>query len=151
MTDMRRTLLWVVFTMSLVCCCGTPGTATPASRTFFGAVAPGRHRRRHPRGGAAGQRPRAPPPGVPTPAAPAAALPAGALPSAAGAAAVVQRELVTLTTDLVQGHASTASAARLVRLELLAHRDHGDRSRNVRAVQDGSAQQPRRLYLARPA
>ncbi|MBK7060416.1 MAG: membrane protein insertase YidC [Rubrivivax sp.] len=123
MTDMRRTLLWVVFTMSLVLLWdawnkhnGQPG--------LFGGGRPQ----------AAASAPGAAPNGVPTPtsaAAPAAAgttsVPAGAAVAGAVAAA---GERIDITTDRFKASFDSVGG-KLVRLELLGYRDNVDRQRNV--------------------
>ena len=131
MTDIRRTLLWVVFTMSLVLLWDAWNKHTGQPSIF----------------GPTGAKPAAsaPPPaasaagvlqvGVPTPATTAAPVPvgttapapAGALP-AAGAAA--PGEVVVVTTDVVRA-SFDSNGGNLVRLELLRHADVEDRQRNV--------------------
>jgi YidC/Oxa1 family membrane protein insertase len=151
MTDMRRTLLWVVFTMSLVLLwdawnkhSGQPSIfGAPASRPA--ASAPPTTPNPTP---AAGQGTTASlPAAVPTPAAPSAVpgvagvpAPGAAAPSAASNAAAEQ---VTITTDVVRATIDTVGGS-LVRLELLKHTDQNDTSRNV-LLFDQSA---KRLYLA---
>ena len=151
MTDMRRTLLWVVFTMSLVLLwdawnkhSGQPSIfGAPASRPA--PSAPPTTPNPTP---AAGQGTTASlPAAVPTPAAPSAApgvagvpAPGSAAPSAASNAAAEQ---VTITTDVVRATIDTVGGS-LVRLELLKHTDQNDTSRNV-LLFDQSA---KRLYLA---
>ena len=151
MTDMRRTLLWVVFTMSLVLLwdawnkhSGQPSIfGAPASRPA--ASVPPTAPNPTP---AAGQGTTASlPAAVPTPAAPSAApgvagvpAPGSAAPSAASNAAAEQ---VTITTDVVRATIDTVGGS-LVRLELLKHTDQNDTSRNV-LLFDQSA---KRLYLA---
>jgi YidC/Oxa1 family membrane protein insertase len=138
MTDMRRTLLWVVFTMSLVLLWDAWNKHTGAPSLFGGA-----------RPSAA-----ASVPGTGTPAS-AAAVPApaaipGAAPAVAAAAAVpaapvaTASEKVTITTDVVKATIDTRGGS-LVRLELLKHRDQNDHTKNV-VLFDESA---KRLYLAR--
>jgi YidC/Oxa1 family membrane protein insertase len=138
MTDLRRTLLWVVFSMSLVLIWdawnkhnGNPsmfGPAPTAKPAAAGAsTAPG---------------------AVPVPsAATSAAVTAapGATPAAvpAAAASAAQAQRVTVTTDLVKATIDTQGAS-LVRLELLKQRDQNDRSKNV-VLFDQSA---KRLYTA---
>lgn len=135
MTDIRRTILWVVFTMSLVMLWdgwqrhnGQPsmfgGTAKPAASASASPPAPASA-------------------GVPS----AAALPvpagaAGATLPAAPAAAPAS-EQVTLTTDLVKATFDSKGGS-LVRLELLAYRDAQDHEHNV-VLFDHSA---KRLYQA---
>ncbi|HNW65253.1 MAG TPA: membrane protein insertase YidC, partial [Piscinibacter sp.] len=138
MTDLRRTLLWVVFSMSLVLIWdawnrhnGEPsmfGPAPVAKPAAAGAsTAPGA----------------VPVPSVATPTAATAAP--GATPAAvpAAAASAAQAQRVTVTTDLVKATIDTQGAS-LVRLELLKQRDQNDRSKNV-VLFDQSA---KRLYTA---
>jgi YidC/Oxa1 family membrane protein insertase len=139
MTDIRRTLLWVIFTMSLVFLwdkwnihtgqpswfSGTPRAAAPAATTAAPASVPALA-------------------GVPQPVATAAApgaAAAGAVPAAP--AAVPAGEQVSFTTDKVQATFSSQGGS-LIRLELLAHKDAVDPSRNV-VLLDQSA---KRLYVA---
>ncbi len=143
MTDMRRTLLWVVFTMSLVLLwdawnkhTGQPsifgGGTRPAVTATSGAAAP-------PASGGV-PAPAGLPAGVPA----AAGLVATAPPSAAaGAAAPPAGEQVTLTTDRVKATFDSQGGS-LVRLELLGYRDAVDPSHNVVLLE----QTPKRLYLA---
>ncbi|WP_119156433.1 membrane protein insertase YidC [Caldimonas tepidiphila] len=127
MTDMRRTILWLVFTMSLVLLwdawnkhTGRPTMFSPAP-AVSGAQAPG--------------------------AAPQAQLPA---PATTGGAAVptpppatVAAEKVAITTDVVQATID-AKGADLIRLELLKHADEHDPKRPVVLMQrDGQ-----RFYVA---
>ncbi|MFM8767186.1 MAG: membrane protein insertase YidC [Rubrivivax sp.] len=148
MTDMRRTLLWVVFTMSLVLLWDAWNKHT-GQPSIFGA----------PPSKPVASAPAAPAPaaasvpaGLPTPAAapapagvPAAATVAGAAvtPAAVPNAPVAAAEKVTITTDVVRATIDTVGGS-LVRLELLKHTDQNDTSRNV-LLFDQSA---KRLYLA---
>jgi YidC/Oxa1 family membrane protein insertase len=145
MTDIRRTLLWVVFTMSLVLLwdawnkhTGQPSIFGPSSARPPAASAP-------PAPGGALQ------PGVPAPVATAvpgavpgapaaAASAAGALPGSASAAA---GESVVITTDVVKATFNT-QGGNLVHLELLRHADADDRQRRV-VLFDQSAE---RSYVA---
>ncbi len=133
MTDIRRTLLWVVFTMSLVLLwdawnkhTGQPSIfgspATPAA--VPGATGPG---------AAAVPAPQA------TPAAGVSAV-AGTPPTGAGA---VPSQAVTITTDVARITFDSRGAS-VVRFELLGHRDQNDASRNI-VVLDRSAE---RVYMA---
>jgi YidC/Oxa1 family membrane protein insertase len=156
MTDMRRTLLWVVFTMSLVLLwdawnkhSGQPSifggmAAKPVASAPPASTAP-------PAG-----TPAMVPAAVPTPATqPAAQAAAGVpVPAAAGVAAgagappvpnapAAATEKVTITTDVVKATFDTVGGS-LVRLELLKHTDQNDTSRNVLLFD----QSPKRLYLA---
>jgi YidC/Oxa1 family membrane protein insertase len=128
MTDMRRTLLWVVFTMSLVLLwdgwnrhTGAPSFfGPPAARPAASApsAAPG-----------ALPTPAAVPAGVPTVSAPAGATPAVAAATQNAAPASAGQELV-VTTDVVRATFDSVGA-NLVRLELLKHQDAEDRQRKV--------------------
>ena len=131
MTDIRRILLWVVFTMSLVLLWDAWNKHT-GQPSFFASSGP---------------KPAAAPPlattagatsqvGVPTPAltglpAPvstgATAVP-GAVPAATGALA--RGEVIEVTTDLVKA-SFDSNGGNLVRLELLRHSDAEDRQRYV--------------------
>ena len=138
MTDLRRTLLWVVFSMSLVLIWdawnkhnGNPsmfGPAPVAKPAAAGAsTAPGA----------------VPVPSAATPTAATAAPGATPAPAPAPAASAAQAQRVTVTTDLVKATIDTQGAS-LVRLELLKQRDQNDRSKNV-VLFDQSA---KRLYTA---
>jgi YidC/Oxa1 family membrane protein insertase len=136
MTDIRRTLLWVVFTMSLVLIwdawnkhTGQPSIFGGAPRPAAGASAPGVS----PAGSAA----------VPAPAAIAAATPGAAAPASVPAAQATASEQVTVTTDVVKATFDSQGGS-LVRLELLKHADLVDPTRNV-VLFDQSA---RRAYVA---
>ena len=141
MTDMRRTLLWVVFSMSLFLIWdawqkhnGHPSLFSPAPATKPAAT------------GAAGP---ASGNGVPVPTAtatatpatgPAAAVPAG---SASAPAAALVSEKVTVTTDLIQATLDSKGGD-LVRAELLQQADPKAAGQHV-VLFDNSSQ---RLYLA---
>jgi YidC/Oxa1 family membrane protein insertase len=119
MTDIRRTLLWVVFTLSLVMIWdawqkhtghsslfspGKPAAtvvagATPASASVPGSTLPG--------------------------VAPAATSATAAMPSQTGAAPL-KGELVDITTDVVKATIDTLGGS-IVRLELLQYQDHVSR------------------------
>ncbi|MBL8323922.1 MAG: membrane protein insertase YidC, partial [Rubrivivax sp.] len=131
MTDIRRTLLWVVFTMSLVLLWdawnrhtgqptlfGSPPRATaPAAGTASGAGGPG------PAG--------TPAVGVPQPAAQAgAAVAAAPVAPPSGAAPVPAPELVVISTDVVKATFDSQGGT-LVRLEMLNYRDAVDPQRNA--------------------
>ena len=144
MTDMRRTLLWVVFSMSLVLIWdawnkhnGKPSLFSPSTV----ATAPAASPPASPASAAAAGLPN--PAAVPT----AAATPAtpSALPTAAANAVAGQpaTEKVEVTTDMVKATFDSRGAD-MVRLELLKQVDHLDRTRNV-VLFDQSAQ---RLYKA---
>jgi YidC/Oxa1 family membrane protein insertase len=126
MTDMRRTLLWVVFTMSLVLLYDAWNRHN-GQPTLFGMAAP-------PAASAvaAGSAPA----GVPAAASVGTAVAAPAAVAAAG-------ERVEVATDLVKAVFDSVGGT-LVRLELLDYRDNADRTRNVTLFErDG-----KRLYLA---
>jgi YidC/Oxa1 family membrane protein insertase len=136
MTDMRRTILWVVFLMSLVLLWDAWGKHT-GQPSLFGTLLR--------------------PPAAAKPAAPSAAAvtapAATGVPVASGAAAVAATlpasaaqpvgERVTLTTDVVKATFDTQGGS-LVRLELLAYKDDATASHHV-VLMDESAQ---RLYTA---
>jgi YidC/Oxa1 family membrane protein insertase len=136
MTDMRRTLLWVVFSMSLVLIWdawnkhngqpslfGSPAAVKPATPP-------------NPAGSAVA---------LPTPsmALPAPTAAPGATPPPSPAIAAPAAESVSVTTDVVQA-TFDGKGASLIRLELLQHRDQNDRRKNV-LLFDQSA---KRLYVA---
>jgi YidC/Oxa1 family membrane protein insertase len=148
MTDMRRTLLWVVFTMSLVLLWDAWNKHT-GQPSIFGAP-PAKPVASAPPAGATGQPPA--PAAVPSaqPATPGAAgVPAPttagapAAPAAVPNAPLVATEQVSITTDVVKATIDTVGGS-LVRLELLKHTDQNDTTRNVRLFD----QSPKRLYLA---
>ena len=140
MTDIRRTLLWVVFTMSLVLLWDAWNKHT-GQPSIFG-----------PNGArpAASASPALPASqiGVPTPAMTALPAPAGTVGSApAGAVPAVGSAspgaLVVVATDVVKA-SFDSNGGNLVRLELLRHTDVEDRQRNV-LLFDQSAE---RSYVA---
>ncbi|HMM84872.1 membrane protein insertase YidC [Azohydromonas sp.] len=142
MTDIRRTLLWVVFTMSLVLLWDAWNKHTGQPSIFGGAPPRPAVTASAPEGGAASA------PGVPAPAATSPAASPAAAPAAAGAlpgagAAAQASERVEVTTDRIKATFDTKGGD-LVRLELLAHRDQVEPSRNV-VLFDQSSQ---RVYLA---
>jgi YidC/Oxa1 family membrane protein insertase len=148
MTDMRRTLLWVVFTMSLVLLWDAWNKHT-GQPSIFGAPVAKPVASAPP---ASAPAPASVPAALPTPAA-AAPTPAGVpAASVAGAAAgsaavpnapVVAAEKLIISTDVVKATIDTVGGS-IVQLELLKHTDQNDTSRNVR-IFDQSA---KRLYLA---
>ncbi len=140
MTDLRRTLLWVVFSMSLVLIWDAWNRHN-GEPSMFGPAPVAK-----PAAAGASTAPGAVP--VPSAAAPAAATAApgatpAVVPAAAASAAQAQAQRVTVTTDLVKATIDTQGAS-LVRLELLKQRDQNDRSKNV-VLFDQSA---KRLYTA---
>ncbi len=137
MTDFRRTLLWVVFTMSLVLIWDAWNKHTGKPTIFGGTPRPAVTEPAAEPGSEA-------PAGVPAaitgvPAA-AEAVPGG-VPAATGTAPVSER--VTITTDVLRATLDTRGGT-IVELELLNYADQADRSRPVRLMaQDGT-----RTYLA---
>lgn len=142
MTDMRRTLLWVVFTMSLVFLWDA-WLAHTGQPTIFGGT---------PRPAAVAEAPAATASavgvgaaGVPAPAqiagVPAAEATIAGVPAPAGAAAA--SETVTLTTDVVRATFDTVGGS-MVRLELLGFEDLNRRGNPV-VLMDRSTS---RLYMA---
>ncbi len=144
MTDMRRTLLWVVFTMSLVLLWDAWQKHTGQPSLFGGAARPV----------ASAGAGTAPGTSVASPGAPGALpAPAAAVPGAAAApgvpgvpaapAGVAGTEQVIVTTDAVKATFDSLGGT-LVRLELLGYRDHNRNGGNV-VLMDQSA---KRLYVA---
>ncbi len=136
MTDIRRTLLWVVFTMSLVLIWDAWQKHTGQPSIFGGTPRP-----------AASAAPPASA-SVPTAAGVPAAVGTPAVGSAAAAITATAPvaaagEQVTVTTDLVKA-TFDSSGATLVRLELLGHQDAQDPTRKVVLLD----QSPKRLYVA---
>ena len=138
MTDMRRTLLWVVFTMSLVLLWDAWNKHS-GQPSFFGGGA----RPTAAAGAAPGTPASVPAAGVPVPA----AVPGAVAPAQASAvpavAAAPTGEQVTITTDLVKATLDSRGGS-LVRLELLAHRDALNPQQNVVLME----QSAKRLYVA---
>ncbi|MEY2892624.1 MAG: hypothetical protein RJA98_2532 [Pseudomonadota bacterium] len=130
MTDMRRTLLWVVFSMSLVLLWDAWGKHNGKPSMFGGPVAT--------------QSAPAKPGAVPTSGVPAAAVAAapGAAPVTPAVVAASTSEKVDISTDLVKASFDTRGGD-LVRLELLKYTDNADPTRNV-VLFDRSAS---RVYL----
>jgi YidC/Oxa1 family membrane protein insertase len=125
MTDIRRTLLWVVFTMSLVLLWDAWNKHSGHPSIFGGS----------PRPAAAGSAPAATTAKAQDPTA------TGAVPAAASAGvaaatpkapttAAARGEQVTITTDVVKATFDSTGGT-LARLELLNYVDQADRSRNV--------------------
>ena len=141
MTDIRRTLLWVVFTMSLVLLWDAWNKHTGAPSLFGGPA---------PRPVAASAPPAAVPggtsaPGGTVPSASTAPATSAAVPGAAAAPApAAGAELITLTTDVLRASVDTRGGD-IVRLELLQYRDHVNPASNV-VLFDRSRE---RLYFAR--
>ena len=143
MNDMRRTLLWVVFSMSLFLIWDAWNKHTGQPSLFSPPPA---------RPAATGPAPVAsgiPVPSTPT-VAPGAAVP-GTVPSAATAAAPsappsapgLASEKVTITTDLIKATLDS-KGGELVRVEFLRHHDQNDHNKNM-VLLDQSAE---RLYVA---
>ncbi len=130
MTDLRRTILWVVFTMSLVLIwdawnrhTGQPTIfGMPSPRTTAAASAPGGD----------------PAAAVPLPAGPAAsAVPAG-VPAAAPAA--MSGQTVTVTTDVLRATFDSVGGS-LVKAELLKYQDAADPTRPVVLLDTSASRQ----------
>jgi len=137
MTDMRRTLLWVVFVTSLVLLWDGWNKSTGQPSMFGGTSRPVAS------AGAPGSAPAAA--GVPAastlPGSPASVAGAGGAVPVPGVATA--GEQVVITTDVVKATFDSVGAA-LVRLELLNYRDHVDRTRNVTLFERDA----KRQYLA---
>jgi YidC/Oxa1 family membrane protein insertase len=144
MTDMRRTLLWVVFTMSLVLIWDAWNKHN-GQPSMFGGPAPQAAVSAPPTPGAAPAALPAPAATASAPGVPVAAGTAQAVPGAPAAtpAPAPGREPVVVTTDVLRASFDTLGAT-LVRLELLNYADQADESRKV-VLFDQSAS---RLYLA---
>ncbi len=150
MTDMRRTLLWVIFTMSLVLLWdawqkhnGQPSMFSLSPAKTAAPVAAGPAPAAVPGSGAATNA-AVPAPAAALPAAGGGVGPAAAVPSAGSVAGqVAAASTFTVSTDVVKATFSTRGGE-LQKLELLQHRDPEDTTRNV-LLFDQSAQ---RVYLA---
>jgi YidC/Oxa1 family membrane protein insertase len=139
MTDMRRTILWVVFLMSLVLLWDAWGKHTGQPTLFGSLLRPAATTKTAPVAAAASAVGVPLASGVPTAAGAVAAAPGvPAMPVAPAAG-----ESVTLTTDVVKATFNSLGGS-LVRLELLAYEDDAAVSRHV-VLMDQSAQ---RLYSA---
>ena len=147
MTDIRRTLLWVVFTMSLVLLwdawnkhSGHPSIFGASQRPAAAGSAPALPGVATAPGATPGTS------GVPSPTVTATTT-SSAMPAVPGSAAptasATRGEQVTLTTDLVKATFDSVGGT-LVRLELLNYVDQADHTRNV-VLFDQSA---KRLYKA---
>jgi YidC/Oxa1 family membrane protein insertase len=143
MTDMRRTLLWVVFVMSLVLLWDAWSKHTGAPSLFGGSPRPQVAASTPPvpgssaAGAGAGTVPIAN-------TAPTTAMATPATPGGTAATPANAGELITVTTDLVKATVDSRGGE-LVHLELLHQHDQFDRSRNV-VLFDRSRE---RVYLAR--
>ena len=132
MTDIRRTLLWVVFTMSLVLLwdawnkhSGQPSIFGPTPERPAASAPPAPTSLPASQAGV----PTAVAAAVPAPIAGAGAVAAGSVPVAPAAAAAAS-DLVVVTTDAVKA-SFDGRGANLVRLELLHYADAEDRKRAV--------------------
>jgi YidC/Oxa1 family membrane protein insertase len=142
MTDIRRTLLWMVFTMSLVFLWDAWNKHTGQPSWF--SPTPPRAAASAPPNAAPGSAPTATAPQTGIPAAAAVPGAAAATASTAAPAATTARgEETVVTTDLVKATFDSVGAS-LVRLELLRQADAEDRQRNV-VLFDRSAE---RVYKA---
>jgi YidC/Oxa1 family membrane protein insertase len=135
MTDIRRTLLWVVFTMSLVLLWDAWNKHTGQPSIFGGPVAS----RPAPAGAAPASAPLSA--ALPTPAATPVA--AGAVPAATAAPAPSTSEQVSVVTDVLRA-TFDSRGGELVRLELLAYADQNNAGKPI-VLFDRSGQ---RVYLA---
>jgi YidC/Oxa1 family membrane protein insertase len=146
MTDMRRTMLWVVFTMSLVLLWDAWNKHTGQPSVFGGPSKPAVTAGPAPVPGPAGAAVTAAVPSVGVPAAtavPAPAATAGTQPANTAVATTPVSEQITVTTDVVKATFDSLGGS-LTRLELLAHRDMVDPKRNIVLFE----QSPKRLYVA---
>ena len=132
MTDIRRTLLWVVFTMSLVLIWDAWNKHTGQPSLFGGAPRPAAS------APAAGPAPAGVPSAASTPLV-AAATPAGPAPSAEASTG----ELIQISTDRVKASFDSVGGT-LVHMEMLGYRNNVDPTHDV-VLFDRS---PKRLYLA---
>ena len=139
MTDMRRTLLWVVFTMSLVLLWDAWQKHTGQPSMFGGPSRPAASAGDTP--GATSAATSAIAGGLPAPAAVPGAAPAPGVPVLPAAA--TGSEQVVVTTDAVKATFDTRGGT-LVRLELLGYRDHNRKDTNVVLMDQTGA----RLYVA---
>ena len=137
MTDMRRTLLWVVFSMSLVLIWDAWNKHNGQPSLFSPAVAT----KPAPAGAAPGAS-ALPMPATPSAAVPGAAATASAAPAAPASAAGVSEPTI-VGTDVIKATLDSQGGT-LARVELLREADQLDRGKNV-VVFD---QSPARLYLA---
>ncbi len=142
MTDIRRTLLWMVFTMSLVFLWDAWNKHTGQPSWF--SPAPPRAAASAPPGAAPGAAPTAATQtGIPSAAAVPGAAATAATPAATSAPNTAAGEETVITTDLVRATFDSVGAS-LVRLELLQQADAEDRQRKV-VLFDRSAE---RVYKA---
>jgi YidC/Oxa1 family membrane protein insertase len=142
MTDIRRTLLWVVFTMSLVLLWDAWNKHTGQPSIFGGPARPAATAPGAPPGAGAAANPAAS--GVPAAIAAAvpASGPAAAVPGATAAPAA-SAELVTITTDVLRATLDSRGGT-VVGLELLRYMDQNHDDRVVKLLDQGAT----RVYLA---
>jgi YidC/Oxa1 family membrane protein insertase len=134
----KRTILWIVFAVSLVVLWND---WMVVQRQAVDVLACSRRpRSRPPRAGPAeGERRCRPPPRTPAP--------CRAPPPAAAAPAPSRPKIITITTDVYKADIDTAGGV-IRRLELLKYRDKVDKTKNQVLFRP---MRPGRLYLARPA
>ncbi|HYD97034.1 MAG TPA: membrane protein insertase YidC [Noviherbaspirillum sp.] len=130
--DIQRTILWVVFSLSLLLLWDNWMRYNGKQSMFFPTPT-----QQEARPGAAGASPAAK---SDVPQATAGAQAPAAVP---GAAAAVKGEVVTITTDVVKAEIDTAGGE-LKRLELLKHKDTVDQSKNMVLFDAGT----KHVYLA---
>ena len=141
MTDMRRTILWVVFLMSLVLLWDAWGKHTGQPSLFGSLLRPASTVKPTPSAAAPSASTVSVPSAIAVPTATGAVAATPALPATPAAAPA--GEQVTLTTDVVKATFDSQGGT-LVRLELLAYEDDTAASRHV-LLMDQSAH---RLYVA---
>ncbi|HCY64100.1 MAG TPA: membrane protein insertase YidC [Oxalobacteraceae bacterium] len=124
--DIRRTFLWVVFSMSIILLWDNWMRHNGKPSMFF----PSATQQAQPAAGAGDAARSDVPQATPTtlPAATAAGTPATA--AAPGAAAAVKTERIAITTDLLKAEVDTLGG-NLVRLELLQHKESAESDKNV--------------------
>ncbi len=135
MTDMRRTILWVVFSMSLVLLWDAWNKHT--GRPSFFSPPPATSSASAPAGGAPASA------ALPAPAAATGSGPAGASAISTQAAAPTASQKFTVRTDVLELTIDTQGGT-ITRAELLKYEDQQDRAKNV-VLLDQSAE---RVYLA---
>lgn len=141
MTDIRRTILWVIFGFSLVMLWDQWQVYNGKAATFFPSGKPAATAPAAPAAGTAGT--------VPSPAASAApgaaALP-GSVPGGQASAPAVPREAITVTTDVFRATFDT-EGGNLVRVELLKHAadSTADKKSSTLVLME---QSPERVYVA---
>jgi YidC/Oxa1 family membrane protein insertase len=136
--DIKRTILWVVFSISLLLLWDNWMRATGKPSMFF-PNATQQQAKPAATGAAASARADVPQAAAASPAATGAAVP----PAVPGEAKPVKGELVTITTDVVKADIDTYGGE-LKHLELLKHRDAIDSSKNMVLFDDSA----NRTYLA---